>query len=122
MGGRKRILTVFGTRPEAIKLFPLLHALAEDVRFESRACVTGQHRKMLDQVLALAEVKPDYDLSLMRPGQSLDQLTAALLAGLGPVMDEERPDWVVVHCAQRGDIWLRQPLPFLRRNFPDDGW
>ena len=92
----KRILTIFGTRPEAIKLFPLLHALEGDGRLESRTCVTGQHREMLDQVLALAEVKPNHDLSLMRPGQSLDELTAALLAGLGPVMDDERPDWVVV--------------------------
>ena len=91
-----RILTVFGTRPEAIKLFPLLHALEGDGRFESRTCVTGQRREMLEQVLALAEVKPNHDLSLMRPGQSLDELTAALLAGLGPVMDDERPDWVVV--------------------------
>jgi UDP-N-acetylglucosamine 2-epimerase (non-hydrolysing) len=91
-----RILTVFGTRPEAIKLFPLLHALAEDGRYESRVCVTGQHREMLDQVLTLAEVRPDYDLSLMRPGQSLDELTSSLLAGLGPVMDDERPDWVIV--------------------------
>ena len=60
----KRILTIFGTRPEAIKLFALLHTLADDGRFESRACVTGQHREMLDEVLARAQVRPDYDLSL----------------------------------------------------------
>ncbi len=92
----RRILTVFGTRPEAIKLFPLVHALEGDARFASRVCVSGQHRGMLDQVLAISGVKPDHDLDLMRPGQSLDGLTAALLTGLGRVMDNERPDRVVV--------------------------
>ena len=96
MSGRKRILTVFGTRPEAIKLFPLVHALATDARFESRVCVSAQHRAMLDQVLDIAEIAPHHDLDLMRPDQSLDALTAALLTGLGRVLDEERPDWVVV--------------------------
>jgi UDP-N-acetylglucosamine 2-epimerase (non-hydrolysing) len=92
----KRILTVFGTRPEAIKLFPLIHALAADARFVSRVCVSGQHRAMLDQVLATAGVAPDHDLGLMQPDQPLDALTAALLTGLCRVMDDERPDWVVV--------------------------
>jgi UDP-N-acetylglucosamine 2-epimerase (non-hydrolysing) len=96
MSGRKRILTVFGTRPEAIKLFPLIHALEADARFDSRVCVSAQHREMLDQVLAIAGVKPDHDLNLMRSDQSLDALTAGLLTGLGRVMDEERPDRVVV--------------------------
>ena len=96
MTAAKRILTVFGTRPEAIKLFPLVHALAGDPRFVSRVCVSGQHRGMLDQVLAIAGVTPDHDLDLMRPDQTLDALTAALLTGLGQVMDEEKPDWVVV--------------------------
>ncbi|MBO9517940.1 MAG: UDP-N-acetylglucosamine 2-epimerase (non-hydrolyzing) [Porphyrobacter sp.] len=91
-----RILTVFGTRPEAIKLFPLVHALEADPRFESRVCVSGQHRGMLDQVLAISGVVPDHDLDLMRPDQSLDSLTAALLTGLGQVMDAERPEWVVL--------------------------
>lgn len=92
----RRVLTVFGTRPEAIKLFPLVHALARDPRFASRVCVSGQHRGMLDQVLKIAGLVPDHDLDLMRPDQSLDALTAALLTGLGRVMDMERPDWVVV--------------------------
>jgi UDP-N-acetylglucosamine 2-epimerase (non-hydrolysing) len=92
----RRILTVFGTRPEAIKLFPLLQALASDSRFVSRVCVTAQHRGMLDQVLAVAGIVPHHDLDLMQPEQSLDTLTAALLTGLGPVIDLERPDWVVV--------------------------
>ncbi len=96
MSGPKRILSVFGTRPEAIKLFPLIHALEADPRFESRVCVSAQHREMLDQVLAIAGIEPDHDLDLMRPDQSLDALTAALITGLGKVMDEERPDWVVV--------------------------
>jgi UDP-N-acetylglucosamine 2-epimerase (non-hydrolysing) len=93
---RARILTVFGTRPEAIKLFPLVHALASDDRFDSRICVTGQHRSMLDQVLQIAGIAPDHDLDLMRPDQSLDALTAALLMGIGQVLDAEKPDWVVV--------------------------
>jgi UDP-N-acetylglucosamine 2-epimerase (non-hydrolysing) len=96
MTAAKRILTVFGTRPEAIKLFPLVHALDADHRFVSRVCVSGQHRDMLDQVLAIAGLAPDHDLALMRPDQTLDALTAALLTGLGRVMDAEQPDWVVV--------------------------
>jgi UDP-N-acetylglucosamine 2-epimerase (non-hydrolysing) len=93
---RRKILSVFGTRPEAIKLFPLIHALEADDRFESRVCVSGQHRGMLDQVLEIAGVTPDHDLDLMRPDQSLDALTANLLTGIGRVLDVEKPDWVVV--------------------------
>ena len=93
---KPRILTVFGTRPEAIKLFPLVHALEADERFESRVCVSAQHRGMLDQVLGIAGVEPDHDLDLMTAGQTLDELTARALTGIGKVLDEERPDWVVV--------------------------
>lgn len=96
MSDTKRILTVFGTRPEAIKLFPLLHALNGEDRFESRICVSAQHRSMLDSVLEIAGIAPHHDLDLMKPNQSLDALTAAALTGLGKVMDEEKPDWVVV--------------------------
>ncbi len=96
MASPKRILTVFGTRPEAIKMFPLIHALEADERFESRVCVSGQHRGMLDQVLEISGVTPHHDLNLMQPDQTLDELTARLLTGLGKVMDEEQPDWVVV--------------------------
>ncbi|NNC53553.1 MAG: UDP-N-acetylglucosamine 2-epimerase (non-hydrolyzing) [Erythrobacter sp.] len=96
MGGKIRVVTVFGTRPEAIKLFPLIHALEADDRFESRVCVTAQHRDMLDQVLAIAGIEPDHDLDLMTANQSLDELTARALTGIGRVLDEERPDWVVV--------------------------
>lgn len=96
MGGKIRVVTVFGTRPEAIKLFPLIHALEADVRFESRVCVTAQHRDMLDQVLSIAGIESDHDLDLMTANQSLDALTARALTGIGKVLDEERPDWVVV--------------------------
>lgn len=96
MSGTQRILTIFGTRPEAIKMFPLVHALAADDRFVSRVCVTGQHRGMLDQVLEISGVVPDHDLALMRPDQTLDELTARLLTGIGSVLDTEKPDWVVV--------------------------
>ncbi len=92
----RRILTLFGTRPEAIKLFPLVHALSGDPRFTSRICVTGQHRGMLDQVLDTAGLRPDHDLDVMRPDQTLDALTARLLEGIGRVLDAEQPDWVVV--------------------------
>ena len=81
MSAPPRILVVFGTRPEAIKLFPVIAALRSDARLAVRVCVSGQHRTLLDQVLALAEIRPDHDLGLMRPGQSLDALAAALLTG-----------------------------------------
>lgn len=90
------ILVVFGTRPEAIKLFPVIRALAERPGLRVRTCVTAQHRGLLDQVLAIADLRPDIDLDLMEPGQSLDRLTARLLVGLGETMDAERPDLVVV--------------------------
>ena len=96
MAAPLKILTVFGTRPEAIKLFPLIHALDADPRFDSRVCISAQHREMLDQVLSIAKIVPDYDLDLMTPGQSLDALTARALVEIGKVLDEERPDWVVV--------------------------
>jgi len=92
----KTILLVFGTRPEAIKMFPVVHALRADGRFRVVTCVTAQHRGMLDQVLAIAGIAPDHDLDLMRPNQTLDGLTAALLTEIGKVMDAEKPDWVVV--------------------------
>ena len=96
MSSPRKILTVFGTRPEAIKLFPLIHALEADDRFLSRVCVTAQHRGMLDQVLSIAGIEPDYDLDLMVPGQTLDALTARSIVEIGKVLDAGRPDWVVV--------------------------
>lgn len=96
MSNTRKIVTVFGTRPEAIKLFPLLHVLAADPRFDSRVLVSGQHRGMLDQVLQIAGIVPHHDLDVMQPDQSLDALTARLLTGIGGVLDREQPDWVVV--------------------------
>ncbi|HMT45841.1 MAG TPA: UDP-N-acetylglucosamine 2-epimerase (non-hydrolyzing) [Novosphingobium sp.] len=96
MSSPAKILVVFGTRPEAIKLFPLVGALKADPRFVPVVCVSAQHRQMLDQVLEIAGIVPDHDLDLMKPDQTLDGLTAALLTGLGRVMDLEQPDRVIV--------------------------
>jgi UDP-N-acetylglucosamine 2-epimerase (non-hydrolysing) len=93
----KKVLTVFGTRPEAIKMAPLVHALEADSRFEAKVCVTAQHREMLDQVLDLFEIKPDFDLNIMTPGQTLNDVTTAILVGLKPVLEEFKPDVVLVH-------------------------
>ncbi|ELB2966990.1 UDP-N-acetylglucosamine 2-epimerase (non-hydrolyzing) [Vibrio parahaemolyticus] len=94
---KKKILTVFGTRPEAIKMAPLVHALAADERFEAKCCVTAQHREMLDQVLELFEITPDYDLNLMKAGQTLNDVTARIVQELKPVLQEFQPDVVLVH-------------------------
>ncbi|UOG17527.1 UDP-N-acetylglucosamine 2-epimerase (non-hydrolyzing) [Acinetobacter sp. PK01] len=92
-----KILSVFGTRPEAIKMAPLVKALAADNYFESRVAVTAQHREMLDQVLKLFEIQPDYDLNLMRAGQDLYDVTAGALLGLRDVLKDFRPDLILVH-------------------------
>ena len=91
-----KILVVFGTRPEAIKLFPVVAALKADPRFTPIVCVSAQHRQMLDQVLEIAGIVPDHDLDLMKPEQTLDGLTAALLTELGKVMDQVQPARVIV--------------------------
>ncbi len=93
----KKVLTVFGTRPEAIKMAPLVHALASDNRFDAKVCVTAQHREMLDQVLELFEITPDYDLNLMKAGQTLNDVTARILLELKPVLQDFKPDIVLVH-------------------------
>lgn len=92
-----KVLTVFGTRPEAIKMAPLVHALSSDKRFNAKVCVTAQHRQMLDQVLALFEINPDYDLNIMKPGQTLTDVTTGILEGLQPVLAEFKPDVLLVH-------------------------
>jgi len=92
-----KTLCVFGTRPEAIKMAPLALSLAADQRFDSKVCVTGQHRQMLDQVLDLFELKPDFDLSVMKPGQDLTGVTTAILAGMKDVLATCKPDVVLVH-------------------------
>ncbi|EJD6375873.1 MULTISPECIES: non-hydrolyzing UDP-N-acetylglucosamine 2-epimerase [Providencia] len=92
-----KVLTVFGTRPEAIKMAPLVHALAGDADFEAKVCVTAQHREMLDQVLKLFEITPDYDLNIMKPGQDLTDITCRILEGLKSVFADFQPDVVLVH-------------------------
>lgn len=92
-----KVLTVFGTRPEAIKMAPLVHALGHDPYFESKVCVTAQHREMLDQVLNLFSITPDYDLNIMKPGQGLTEITCRILEGLQPVLTSFKPDVVLVH-------------------------
>ncbi|KAA8996466.1 UDP-N-acetylglucosamine 2-epimerase (non-hydrolyzing) [Affinibrenneria salicis] len=92
-----KVLTVFGTRPEAIKMAPLVHALAQDEAFEAKVCVTAQHREMLDQVLRLFAITPDYDLNIMQPGQGLTEISCRILAGLKPVLESFKPDVVLVH-------------------------
>lgn len=90
-----KILSVFGTRPEAVKMAPIVKLLAQTAGIESRVCVTAQHRQMLDQVLSLFEIKPDYDLDLMRDDQSLAQLSANIFTHLDPVLEDFKPDWVL---------------------------
>ncbi len=92
-----KILTILGTRPEAIKLAPVLHAIGEDFgTFESTVVTTGQHREMLNPMLELFDIEPDYDLALMTPSQTLTDITLATIAGLEPILAQERPDWVLV--------------------------
>ena len=91
-----KVIIVFGTRPEAIKLFPVVHALRALPGIDTRVCVTAQHRGLLDQVLAISGIVPDIDLDLMQAGQSLDALSARLLTGLGEIYDREKPDRVIV--------------------------
>ena len=133
----KKALVVFGTRPEAIKLCPVVRAFqARPDRFVTSVCVTAQHRELLDQVLRVFEVVPDHDLDLMRPGQTLTGATSRILAALEPVMDEERPDLVVVQgdttttlCGALASFYARTPLVHveaglrtgdLRQPFPEE--
>ncbi|HET9589956.1 MAG TPA: UDP-N-acetylglucosamine 2-epimerase (non-hydrolyzing) [Anaerolineales bacterium] len=91
-----RVLSVFGTRPEAIKMAPIVRLLKQTTGIESRVCVTAQHRDMLDQVLELFEIEPEYDLNLMRDNQSLAQISASIFTHLDPVLEDFEPDWVLV--------------------------
>ena len=94
------LLVVFGTRPEAIKLAPLILKLRQ--RFKVKICVTGQHREMLDQVLRIFQIKSDFDLNLMKPNQNLTSLTSGVLEGVQGVLEKEHVDWVIV----QGDTTL----------------
>ncbi|CAM4155024.1 UDP-N-acetylglucosamine 2-epimerase (non-hydrolyzing) [Aeromonas bestiarum] len=93
----QRVLIVFGTRPEAIKMAPIVKAFQANRKIDVRVCVTGQHREMLDQVLNLFEIEPEYDLNIMKPGQDLTDVTTAILQGLRPVFAEFKPDRILVH-------------------------
>lgn len=93
---KPKVLVVFGTRPEAIKLFPVIRSLGKRAEIDTVTCVTAQHREMLNQVLDIAAIKPDFDLDIMRTDQSLDELTGRLLSGIGGVLDQVRPDRIVV--------------------------
>jgi len=97
MKSKLRVLVVFGTRPEAVKLAPVIKQLEKyPEQIEQRVCVTAQHREMLDQVLDAFEIKPDIDLDLMKPNQSLPQLTARIFSELDPVLKDEKPDWLLI--------------------------
>jgi len=110
-------MVVFGTRPEAIKMFPVVHALRAIPAIETRVCVTAQHRGLLDQILAMAAIVPDIDLDIMEPEQTLDVLTARLIPALGAAFDSERPDRILVHgdtlttmCASLAAYYRRIPV------------
>ncbi|MCK9045382.1 UDP-N-acetylglucosamine 2-epimerase (non-hydrolyzing) [Haemophilus influenzae] len=92
-----KILTVFGTRPEAIKMAPLVNQLKEHPQIVSKVCVTGQHREMLDQVLSLFEIEPDYDLNIMRESQTLQSVTTSIIEKLTPILEEFQPHYILVH-------------------------
>ena len=92
----KKILLIFGTRPEAIKLAPLAHVLRQTPGVDCRICLSAQHREMLDQVMDFFDLRADWDLDLMTTGQSLAGLTAGILSALDPVMAEFAPDWLIV--------------------------
>src|SRR3989304_7511998 len=91
-----RVLAVFGTRPEAVKMAPVVDRLRRTPGVEARVCVTAQHRQMLDQVLELFDIVPDFDLNVMEPDQALAPLTTAIFRGLDPVLEQFHPDWVLV--------------------------
>jgi UDP-N-acetylglucosamine 2-epimerase (non-hydrolysing) len=109
-----KILSVFGTRPEAVKMAPVVQRLAQTPEIDSCVCVTAQHRQMLDQVLNLFDIQPDYDLDLMRDDQSLAELSAAIFTHLDPVFADFAPDWVLV----QGDtttVTITSLLAYYRR-------
>ena len=117
MISKKKVLLVFGTRPEAIKMCPLAEELRGRERFECQVCVTGQHRELLNSVLSAFRIAPDYDLAIMREGQDLFDITEAALNGLKPILQEARPDLVLVHgdtttafCAALACFYLKIPV------------
>lgn len=97
MKNKKNILIIFGTRPEAIKMAPLVHAFKAEESFNTKVLVTAQHREMLDQVLQLFEITPDFDLNLMKPGQTLSDVHCNVLKGVESIILESKPDYILVH-------------------------
>ena len=113
----KKIMLVFGTRPEAIKMCPLVNELKRRKGVQTIVCATGQHRRMLDQVLEVFGVAPDYDLSIMKEGQTLFEITASVMHGIRPVLEDARPDVVLVHgdtttsfAAALASFYMRLPV------------
>jgi len=96
MPEKLKVLSIIGTRPEAVKMAPVIQALSQTDGISAAVCVTAQHRQMLDQVLDVFDIKPDFDLNLMRPNQSLAQITADVLTALEPVLEQVQPDWLLV--------------------------
>jgi len=109
-----RVLSVFGTRPEAVKMAPVVHELKRTAGIESFVCVTAQHRQMLDQVLDLFDIRPDVDLDLMRDDQSLAELGARIFSGLDPVLEKLNPDWVLVQ-GDTTSVAIASLLAYYRR-------
>jgi UDP-N-acetylglucosamine 2-epimerase (non-hydrolysing) len=109
-----KVLSVFGTRPEAVKMAPIVRLLQQTPGIESRVCVTAQHRQMLDQVLELFQIKPDYDLDLMRDNQSLASISASIFTHLDPVLADFQPDWVLV-VGDTTTVVTTSQLAFYRR-------
>lgn len=115
MQSRKlKVLSVFGTRPEAVKMAPIVRRLKDVHQIQARVCVTAQHRQMLDQVLELFQIQPDYDLDLMRENQSLAQLSAAIFTHLDPILEEFKPDWVLA-VGDTTTVVITSLLAFYRR-------
>jgi len=109
-----KVLSIFGTRPEAVKMAPIVRLLQKTPGIESRVCVTAQHRQMLDQVLDLFQIKPDYDLDLMRANQSLASISASIFTHLDPVLADFEPDWVLV-VGDTTTVVTTSQLAFYRR-------
>ena len=114
----KKVLSVFGTRPEAIKMAPVVKELESREGVKSVVCVTAQHRGMLDQVLEVFKIQPDYDLDIMKPGQTLAYITSAVLQKLEEIIIKEKPDVVLVHgdtttamAAALASLVIRQGMP-----------
>ncbi len=96
MKNKLRVLTIFGTRPEAVKMAPVVHELSRHPAIDAQVCVTAQHRQMLDQVLEVFDIHPDIDLNLMKPDQSLAQLSAEIFINLDLVLNDLKPDWILI--------------------------